>query len=470
MGNYTRNNNICAPAMPGGGDDHNNSGNKSACQWLDDYIAFSRKWSPEAYDGFHEASGLFVLSTVAARRVGAVYGGVEYPSLYIALVGRTTLFAKSTTAQIAVEVLREAGLGWMLAPDSSTPERFVSDLGTSSLPENFHELSDEARKRILMSALFSAQKGWCYEEFGMNISNMMTRKGVMSKYHGLFRVFHDNLPTYEAATISRGKDSVKRPYLSLLATLTPADLQPYAGRDAPLWGDGYLARFSLITPNEGSMITETFPSGKRNIPIFLTKPLQMWHQRLGVPEYEILEDGDDKYVHITSWPEKHLEMTEHVRKSLIEYRKDLREKIDKNDLTDLDGNYGRFPEKALRIATLLASISGTKTINWLHWDRGRRIAERWRSDLHNLYGQLNAEALDNSILTDEEKVNRQIEYHGERTIRELSQNTKLPVDVIRKVFCNLMSREYYKREVGNTVKYGYRTRKNLDSSSGSEKN
>ena len=38
-----------------------------ACPWLDEYIDFSRYWSPRSYDGYHEAIGLFVLSTVASK-------------------------------------------------------------------------------------------------------------------------------------------------------------------------------------------------------------------------------------------------------------------------------------------------------------------------------------------------------------------------------------------------------------------
>jgi hypothetical protein len=34
--------------------------------FLDDYITFSKRWAPRAYDGFHEAAGLFALSTTAA--------------------------------------------------------------------------------------------------------------------------------------------------------------------------------------------------------------------------------------------------------------------------------------------------------------------------------------------------------------------------------------------------------------------
>jgi putative DNA primase/helicase len=38
-----------------------------ASLWLDDYIVWSRTWAPRAFEGFHEACGLFALATVAAK-------------------------------------------------------------------------------------------------------------------------------------------------------------------------------------------------------------------------------------------------------------------------------------------------------------------------------------------------------------------------------------------------------------------
>ena len=68
----------------------------NACPWLDDYISFSRKWSPISYDGNHEAVGLFLLSTVAARRVAYSFGKAGYTNLYVAMVGRTSIHAKNS--------------------------------------------------------------------------------------------------------------------------------------------------------------------------------------------------------------------------------------------------------------------------------------------------------------------------------------------------------------------------------------
>jgi hypothetical protein len=62
-----------------------------ASAWLDNYIGFSGKWAPRAFAEFHEACGVFILATTAARRIKIRFGRGVYTSLYLALAGRTTL-------------------------------------------------------------------------------------------------------------------------------------------------------------------------------------------------------------------------------------------------------------------------------------------------------------------------------------------------------------------------------------------
>jgi hypothetical protein len=71
--------------------------------FLDDYIAFSHRWAPRAFTGFHEGAALFALSTTAAHRVKIQLGprGV-YTSLYMAFAARTSLYTKSTCVDIGV--------------------------------------------------------------------------------------------------------------------------------------------------------------------------------------------------------------------------------------------------------------------------------------------------------------------------------------------------------------------------------
>jgi hypothetical protein len=130
----------------------------TASRWLDEYVAFSRTWSPLGYEGFHEAVGLWILSTVAARRVMTPLGSKRYCPLYIALVAKTGLYAKSTTASIGYDVLRAAQLDWLLASDDMTPQKFISDL-VGRVPSNYAQLAPHEEKLVRQRLALPAQRG-----------------------------------------------------------------------------------------------------------------------------------------------------------------------------------------------------------------------------------------------------------------------------------------------------------------------
>jgi hypothetical protein len=166
-----------------------------ASRWLDEYIAFSRIWSPRAYDGFHETIGLWVLSTVAARRVVLPHGGRRYTPLFLALAARTSLYSKSTTADIGMSVLRAAGLDWLLAPDETTPQKFIQSLA-GVLPPDYSRLDEESRERASMHLALSGQRGWFCEEFGQHLSAMAREQGHMAEFKGMLRRLDDCKDTW----------------------------------------------------------------------------------------------------------------------------------------------------------------------------------------------------------------------------------------------------------------------------------
>ncbi|MDD1775983.1 MAG: DUF3987 domain-containing protein, partial [Candidatus Methanomethylicus sp.] len=287
-----------------------------ACSWLDEYIEFSKNWSPRSYDGYHEAVGLWLLSTIAARRVAITnFGKERYTNLYIILVGRTTLYAKSTVVQIGKELLQKIGLDFLLLPDESTPQRMIKDMSVE-LPDNYDKMNAEQKDRVKLIIAFTGQRGWFFDEFGQNIHLMMRKDGPYSEFRGLFRKFDDTEPKYERSTISRGKETVYRPYLALLGILTPADIAPFAKMGAILWGDGYLARMALIVPPEGLITEGQFPEEERVFPESLLKPLVDWNKRLGNPKIKI-EGG--KITAVEPPASSKLVFTKEVREAYYRY-------------------------------------------------------------------------------------------------------------------------------------------------------
>lgn len=395
-----------------------------ASPWLDAYIDYSRIWSPRAHDDFHESVGLWLLSTVAARRVATDFGKRRYTSLYIALAGRTSVFAKSTTAEIAQSLLKVAGLSFLLAPDDATPQAFVRSM-THTLPAGWIDLNKEQQDERKIKLAFAAQRGWYFDEFGQKISAMMREGGFMADFRGLLRKFDDTPDTYEYDTISRGSDMVRSPYLALLANLTPADLQPYAKKGSALWNDGFWARFAFLTPPAAAdRKNERFPRQNRVAPSSLVKPLADWHQRLGLPVVDIIDRAAGPEATVSAIEPHVLPMSNEVYDAYYAYNDALIDVVTHSHFTDLDGNYARLPEKALRVAMLLASLSGSKTIDLKHWHRAQQVAEVWRRNLHNLYDQVLGEGEMPKTIAIEDKIMGLIAEHGPRTIREMVQSVR----------------------------------------------
>jgi len=366
-----------------------------ACPWLDEYVSFSRKWSPRAYDGFHQAIGLWVLSTVAARRVYVHVGKRRFPNLYIALAARTSIFAKSTTAQIGRDTLERAGLGWLLLADEVTPAKFLWDLA-GHVPPNYDRLPPEDYARAKARLALPSQRGWFYEEFGQQLAAMNRDGSAMADFRGHLRRFDDCPETFEYGTIARGSEILRQPYLALLANLTPADLKPLARRGDSMWRDGFWARFAFVTPHTHEPKLDRFPTGERVIPTGLIKPLRQWHDRLGMPAVSVDAEFDAAGKRIGEFTVDRqpyspvvCAVDDDVLEAFYTYHDALASLAAARQEEDLDGNYARFAEKALRIAVLLGSLANDNHIEIRHWARAQQIAEDWRAGLHALVVEIN---------------------------------------------------------------------------------
>ncbi len=407
----------------------------TASPWLDAYIDFSKKWSPRGYEGFHEATALWILSTVAAHRVMLPMGDKYYTPLLIVLVGRTGLFAKSTTAKIGRAILKSANLDWFLAPDDATPQKFISEMA-GYIPGNYGSMSPKAQEQCENQLAFAGQRGWFYDEFGQIIASIL-KEGIMSDFRGILRRLDDCYDCYKYATISRGVEIVDNPYLALLGSMTPDDLGKAAKSGSSLWGDGFLARFAFVTPPAGTSGIGRFPEGLRVVPESLSTHLRVWHTQLGIPPLVVTPILDkrgnptDQYKFERGpLPEQRCKPGRGVMEAYYTYSDaliSLRAATNKN--RDLDGNYIRFASKALRIAMLLASLENDGHIELRHWARGQAISERWRANVHELFAQANeASADENEIM--EEKILAIIEKLKQASVREIRQRI-YGIDAIR---------------------------------------
>ena len=395
-----------------------------ASPWLDAYIAHSRQVSPRSWDDWHEAAGLFVLSTVAARRVYLSLGRGVYPNIFIALIARTSLFSKTGVASFAESLIREAGLGHLLAPDISTPQKFLSSL-TPRLPDNWASLPPEEQERIRRRLAFAAQKGWVFDEFGNQLKAMRNPNSVMADFARLLKVLDDNKSAYTVATISRGEETAQAPYLAFMGMGTPANIRELASKGGEWWNDGLFARFALLSPPPDAKGSRArWELDTPETPPELVRRLREWDSRLGQPQLEVIYQEPENKKRAGTYrleasppPLTPCTLGDGVFEAFYRYDDAMRDLLEAMPTEDLDGSYARMAEKALRVAILLASLENGGRIEIRHWARAQAIAERWRKGLHNLLDTLEAakhnerEALEERIIA---------------TVRKLSGRGKPP--------------------------------------------
>jgi hypothetical protein len=392
----------------------------SACKWLDDYIAFSKKWSPRGYEGYHEAVGISLLATVAARRVTLEFGGPKYTPMFMALVGTSTLWGKTTTIESYHGLLKSCGLDWLLGADIITPQKLLSNMAGNHIPTNYDELTEDQQIRMKKRLAFAGQVGWCYDEFGMQLDAMVKENGIMSEFKGLLRKIFDG-KKFSYDTIKRSLESIEKPYLSLIVSMTQADIKPHAAKGNKFWKDGLWPRFMFVCPPKGAKSKrDRFPDEELVYPPSLISPIVRWHYWLGeaevVIEPEYGKDGTTtighKMVVTKELPQRRCILPPEIKDAVYSYADALKDMIESDDLkmrtpADLIGCYGRLHMHALHIAMLLASVDNQArddepVIELRHWARARQFVEERRKDLHEMYAQVNVKDDDKETFKDKE--------------------------------------------------------------------
>lgn len=376
----------------------------TACPLLDEYIAHSRKWAPEAFEEAHEICFLFVLSAIAARRIFIPFGLGQYTSLTLAMVARTTVYTKTTAFNLARDLIREIGLSFLLGPDRSTPEKMISDMAGKIDLSGYDKWTSTHQEYTKKRLAFMGQRAWLAEEFGMHLNAMMQEGGTYAALAALLRQIDDCPPTYLATTVGRGDDYIEKPYLPVLANMTPADMRKGGKRGSEKWGNGDWARFGFASPLPGDIKEGRFPDEEYTIPENLKKQLKTWHTNLGIPEVDIESEVNDKgkltgqFVVLrtekSELPIQRCKIARDVIEALYRYRYALKRMANEDPDEDKDGNYGRFSTIALRISGLFASVEHAgkqdiqPEITMKYWARAQAITERMRASLHRLLDKI----------------------------------------------------------------------------------
>ncbi len=376
----------------------------------------------------HQANGLWVLSTIAARRIVCQAGPKEViPALFMAMIAPSTLYAKSTTVQVARDLRERAGLKCLLAVDRTTPQALRRSMA-GVVPPRYGQDPADKQERTRTRLAFAGQRGISMEEWGGMLEQMNRAESAMAAFHSLLRTLDDGEKDFENDTITRGYEGLDFPYLAVLTSATPRDLVKCMEEGSKWWHDGFWARCAFLTPapdEQPSMAHH--PRGGYVVPASLIIPLADWHRRLGVPTVQMVEDLDPRGKPTGLWaaevsplPQQQLTIDSAVSDAYEAYDDGLGTLLIRGDVpNDFNACYGRFHAKALRMALLFASFAGERSIQLHHWSAAQQIAETWRMNLHQLYASLS----DDQPLSKEEaiegKILRYLSRAGQATARDI---------------------------------------------------
>ena len=384
----------------------------SAGTWLDEFLQFARRRASMTPPLFLLSGGLWLIGLATARRAYIQVGNKLFPHLYIFWIATTTKFAKSTGLDCVKAVAQEA-FPHLLLPSNSTPEALFSNLAGNA-PPNIEQLNERNRNRIREGLKFAGQRGILIDE-ATKMLNAQAKDYMAGLLELLLEAF--DAPDLLEKDLKQGRLVINRLGLSILGATTPAALSLFMTHAR--WETGEMARYILLAPEAAEPFSVT--SDAAAIPESLLNRLKALYNRLPAPTDDSTE-GSQPTALAASMEPAAIESMNLYRRAMIELSDDVP--------SALQGNYGRMPAQALKVALSLALIdwAGQAEGNPLvirigHWARAVEIAEEWRASLHRTYQDVTR--------SKEERLQDEIAHQLRRspsglTVRDLQRITRAP--------------------------------------------
>jgi hypothetical protein len=355
---------------------------KKAGKFIDDYISFAVKDAPMTPPLFHQTYALAILSTAIARRVFVNMGAskVIYPNLYILLSAPSTLYTKTTGYKTALEVMKMAGLSHLLLPDGVTPQSLITEL--SNRPQdNFQNWNQEDKQEWQDERLFAAQRAWWMDEAASMLSWFQQKH--LAELKNIILRFYECETKIKVSTIARGRETVRNIYLTICGPTTPAALRQHL-KTPEYWSDGLFARFLLVTPDTAP-VRVFFPDPFPIPPVLVKHVHQLMFERLEAPKESVIGTTPPP-------PAVEAKLSPEVKKRWDQYHNAMYSLVNKKRIPEkLSSSYGRFHEKAIKIAILLAASDWVRMakgnpliVKDVHWFRAQEITEGYRASLHRM--------------------------------------------------------------------------------------
>lgn len=391
---------------------------RKAGRFLDDYIGFASKDAPMSPPLFHLTYALAILSTAIARRVFVSVGtNVIYPNLYILLSAPSTLYTKTTGYKSAMKLLETAGLSHLLLPDGVTPQSLITEL--SNRPqENFKDWAQDDKAEWEKERQFAGQRAWWIDEAARLLSQFQ-QKHLADLLPIILRLYECE-SKIKVSTQIRGRETVRNAYLTICGPTTPAALRTHL-KTQDYWTNGLFARFLFVSPDSAPVrvfYPDPFP-----VPSELAKHVnKIAFDRLEAPKEVAIGQTPAP-------PSIEVKITSDVKRRWDRYHEAMFEMINKKMVPEkLSACYGRFHEKAIKIAMLLAVSDWVRMakgnpleIKSHHWFRAQELTEIYRASLHRMVADASmpGETEDDELV---EKVINRLKSSSRNSRRELAQD------------------------------------------------
>jgi hypothetical protein len=372
---------------------------QGAGAWLDDYIAFASQASPLTPRVFHIAAGLHLGAMAIARRLCIRVSSASntiYPNLYLLFVGQSTRPRKSTAMRVERGLLSAAGMDHFLLASRQTPEALTLDM-TLQVPPSYTSWPSSAQADWLAERPICAQRGWLLDEAShlLDSFNRDFTAGLLPLVLDMYDCA-DEGPSRN--TVSRGRERITKPYLSLFGATTYGALRDHLQKDT-LWHNGLWARFALIG-DDGRGEWQFWPD-PLDYPQPLVRRLRFIAQELlSLPKASI-EECENEQAEV----KREVTLSGELTARSVEIAPDawkqweLYSKATGWDMlsedsaipTKFQANYGRLGTMLIKVAAILATFDAERLpvrIEARHAYRAQTIVEQWRTNLHNLAGEL----------------------------------------------------------------------------------
>lgn len=361
--------------------------------WLDDYLDFATQAAPMTPRSFHEAAGLFLISTAIARRLVLQVSTTSiYPNLFALFIAPSTLYSKTTGFKLVTDLIEQAGLTHLILPQRMTPEAFVSEMGMNVSNDMLNGWTEQMVDLWLQERAFAAQRGWAIDEASGLFDSL--KRDYNAGLLPLLLELYDCPQTKDERTISRGRMIIRDVYLSFFGAATPSALSEHLTNPTH-WTNGLWARFAMVLPDEAPKF-QFFPD-QMVVPRKVIDGLRRVYTLFPVPTADLAYDerGEKKtkvyFVQVSnSMLPSTVGMEEGVWDAWRSYTQALRYDLLMGKQVDgsLHASYGRMGTLAIKVAMLLAAVDSTRlpvVISRRHFARAVAICERWRQNLHTLW-------------------------------------------------------------------------------------